>query len=85
MWDVLVEDVLKEDSDSDSDSDMEDMPVSDGESDEDEDDDKQILGCKNSNRFISVLNILVSLHHFLSFYMHLYVIFLFLCFYSIST
>lgn len=40
LWDVLVEDVLKEDSDSDSDSDMEDMPVSDGESDEDEDDDE---------------------------------------------
>ena len=37
LWDVLVQDVLKEDPDSDSDSDMEDMPVSDGESDEDED------------------------------------------------
>ena len=40
LWDVLVQDVLKEDPDSDSDSDMEDMPVSDGESDEDEDEDE---------------------------------------------
>ena len=40
LWDVLVEDVLKEDPDSDSDSDMEDMPVSDGESDGDEDEDE---------------------------------------------
>ena len=40
MWDVLVDDVLKEDPDSDSESDMKDMPVSNGESDEDEDEDK---------------------------------------------
>ena len=37
LCDVLVEDVLKEDSDLDLDSDMEDMPVSNGESDKDED------------------------------------------------
>ena len=37
LWDVRVEDVLKEDLDSDSDSDMEDMLVSDAESDKDED------------------------------------------------
>ena len=36
LWDVLVEDVLKEDPDPDLDRDMDDMPVSNGESDEDE-------------------------------------------------
>jgi hypothetical protein len=48
LWDVLVEDVLKEDVEEDSDSDMEDI-VTDGEDDEieeddeeDEDDDKRI-------------------------------------------
>ena len=33
LWDVLVEDVVKEDSASDTDSDMEDIPVSNSESD----------------------------------------------------
>ena len=62
---------------------MKDIPISDSESDEDED--ESILGCKNSNRFIPVFNILLSLHTFFSFYMHFYVIFLLIYFYSIST